>query len=145
MYAGDYASGTYSAGKITTPTMYVFTTPLVRDIPNYLPDSKGLAVRLLRHYRLKDRGVNVYVLSDGTVVQDTATANNPNSGYPLPWILNDPQNEISYVTNFDGSISRTFVDPHISYVYYGGHTHIINQDERDFLVAAGYSDYITKG
>jgi hypothetical protein len=139
--AGDMGFGT------DTQTSHIpqpfFTPPLVRDIPNYLSDSPGLSVRLWRHYALKYRSVNVFLLSDGTYVQDTATAENGDTGYPLPWILNDPLNEISYVTNFDGSISHTYLDPHIVKVYYGSHKTPLTADEATSLTAAGYTvEYI---
>ena len=148
MDASPYGASTFSQGGVTEGPLFYFTTPLVRDIPNYLPTSKGDEIRLWRHYRLKERGVNVFVLSDGSVAQDTATTENANSGYPLPWNLTgdyivDLKNDIAYVTNWDGTVTHTYLDPKIQYVYEGGHTHTINQSEASFLTAAGYGAYIT--
>ena len=143
MFTSPYAASTYADGAEGSGPLYQFQPPQVNDIPWYLPTSHGPAVALYKHYRLKSRGVNVFVLSDDTVVQDTATPENSNTNMPLPWILNDPLNEYSYVTNWDGSITNTYLDPHIAYVYEGGHVHTINQTEAEFLSAAGYSDSIT--
>jgi hypothetical protein len=231
MDASPYGASTFSGGQAIGP-LFQFQTPYVYDIPTYLPDSKGIQVLLWRHYKRRARGVNVFVLSDNTVVQDTptpaeftygaiigiavtagssigtytnsngvltleigasitnasgtvpantsvASVSSPvlvsgvytwtitmtaaatssgtvntladifaapamnSTNVPLPWIINDPLNEYSYVTNWDGTIERTYLDPHISFVYEGGHVHTINQFEADFLGSAGYSSWIT--
>ena len=139
MYVSTYAAAPYAGGEEDGNTWYLFETPVVQDMPNYLSDSNGLQVRLWRHYKLKPRGVNVFLLSDGTYKQDTATPENGDSGYPLPWILNDPLNEFSTVQNPDGTTTRTFLDPHIVKVYYGGHEHYMRRPEADTLIAAGYT------
>ena len=115
-----------------------FTPPTVKDIAPYLPDSSGLQVRLFRHYATRYRGVNVYLLSDGTFVQDTATVENGNTGYPLPWIINDPANEYLTVFNIDGSVTHTLLNPHIAKIYEGGHRHPLTNKEAAALTAAGY-------
>jgi hypothetical protein len=164
--AGDSGGGA-DAAVAYIPKPY-FTPPLVKDIAPYLPDSSGLQVRLFRHYATRYRGVNVYLLSDGTFVQDTATPENTNSGYPLPWILNnDPTkigwnppsyvngqivygpevswptgalpNTYSTVYNIDGTVTTTALSPYIAKIYEGSHTHAITQDEAVALMAAGYT------
>ena len=164
--AGDSGNGAESVNAhIPVP---FFTPPTVKDIAPYLPDSSGLQVRLFRHYATRYRGVNVYLLSDGTFVQDTATPENTNSGYPLPWILNnDPTkigwnppsyvngqivygpevswptgalpNTYSTVYNIDGTVTTTALSPYIAKIYEGSHTHAITQDEAVALMAAGYT------
>ena len=68
---------------------HTFVTPSVQVVPPFLPDTKGQALRLFRHYAVQNRAVNVYVLSDGSVCTDypvplagdtTSTVN-----IPLPW------------------------------------------------------------
>jgi hypothetical protein len=142
MDASPYGASTFSGGQAIGP-LFQFQTPIVYDIATYLPDSRGIQVLLWRHYKRRARGVNVFVLSDGTVTQDTPTPENSNANVPLPWIINDPLNEYSYVTNWDGTIERTYLDPHISFVYEGGHVHTINQFESDFLSSKGYGANIT--
>ena len=143
MDTSAYAAGTYAEGGSTSGLLFKFTPPTVDDIPNYGPDTHPLKIRLYRHYKPKTRGVNVYVLSDGTAVQDTPTSENQNTSYPLPWILNDPSGPFAYITNWDGSVTTDSLPVWIVYVYYGGHTEIINQTEADFLSSQGYSDCIT--
>lgn len=147
MYTSAYAAEAYSSGEGAEGPLYLFTPPFVNDEPWYTPTDHGPAVALFRHYRPKSRGVNVFVLSDGNVAQDTGTTENTNTNYPLPWILNDPSGPYSYVTNWDGTITETTLPVWIAYVYEGGHEHIINQTEANFLIAytangAGYADCI---
>lgn len=143
MLDAPYSASTYSADPASTGPLFKFTPPTVNDIPWYKPTDHGPAVWLYRHFRPKTRGVNVFILSDGTVVQDTATPNNTNSGYPMPWILNDPGGPYSSVTNWDLTVTDTTLPVWIEYVYYGSHTYTINQFEATFLETAGYADYIT--
>lgn len=72
--------------------MASFTPPLVQDRPPYLPDSTELEKSLWRHYENRYRGVNVWILSDGSVVQDTATPENSNTDMSgvYPWDVNNP-------------------------------------------------------
>jgi len=142
MIDAPYAASTYSADPASTGPLFTFQTPTVNDIPNYLPTDRGPAVSLLRHYRPKTRGVNVFVLSDNTVVQDTATAENSNTSYPLPWILNDPSGPFAYTTNWDLTIQTASLPVWIQYVYYGSHVYTINQFEATFLSNAGYGNLI---
>ena len=147
MYVSPYAIETYADGAdgdVGNGPLYVFETPWVYDIPNYLPTSRMMPETMLwRHFRQKPRGVNVFVLSDNSVVQDTATVENSNSNIPLPFILNDPSGPYSYTTNWDGTIETATLPVYIQYVYEGGHLHTINQFEAEFLSAAGYSTWIT--
>lgn len=144
MDVSAYAANSYSGGGQTSGPLFEFETPFVYDIPNYLPETtRAIQVMLWAHYKPKVRGVNVFVLSDGSVVQDTATANNSDTNIPLPWILNDPSGPYSYTTNWDGTIETASLPVYVEYIYEGGHKHIINQDEADFLSNAGYSAFIT--
>ena len=138
MYGTTYAVGAYAADGTLGLQPY-FTPPTVKDIAPYLPDSSGLQVRLFRHYATRYRGVNVFALSDGTFVQDTATSENGNSGYPLPWILNSSNNEFSTVYNINGTVTHTTLDPFIVKVYEGGHRHPITTSEALRLTQAGYT------
>ena len=49
---------------------HTFTPPTVHIVPTILPDTKGQAFALFRHYDQGHRGVTVFVLSDNTVVTD---------------------------------------------------------------------------
>ena len=94
---------------------------------------------LWRHYKPRPRGVNVYMLSDGTFVQDTATPDNSLTNIPLPNIINDPAGAYSYTTNWDGTIETASLPVWIEKVYEGGHTHPVTSSEAALLAEAGYS------
>ena len=84
--------------------MSIFTPPLIKDVPAYLPDSTQDQKDLWRHYEQRIRGVNVWILSDGNVVQDTATPENSNTDTTAvyPWNPNDVSGP--YVTSY-------YIDP----------------------------------
>ena len=73
------------------PTGYLFTPPLVYDRPPFLPDSSELQKSLWLHYENRARGANVWILSDNSVVQDTATPENSNTDMSniYPWDVNN--------------------------------------------------------
>ena len=91
----------YDTGGVS---VYLFTPPLVKDRPTFLPDSTELQKSLWMHYENRLRGVNVWILSDGSVVQDTATAENSSTDMSsvYPWDVNSPA--APYVTS-------VFIDP----------------------------------
>lgn len=65
---------------VGAPPLYFFT-PTVQDEPPFLADSTPTQVGLWRHYAPGIRGVTVFLLNNGTYVQDTATgAVTPTSG-----------------------------------------------------------------
>jgi hypothetical protein len=138
MYGTAYAVGAYDADG-TSNLQALFSPPFVYDIPNYLPTDGGARVGLWRHYKPKARGVNVYLLSDGTIVQDTATAENSETSFPLPYILNDPSGPYAYTTNWDGTIEEASLPVWIMKVYEGGHVHQVTASEAALLSEAGYS------
>jgi hypothetical protein len=72
--------------------MSSFTPPLVQDRPTYNEDSSELQRSLWQHFENRYRGVNVWILSDGSVVQDTATAENSNTDMSAvyPWNVSYP-------------------------------------------------------
>lgn len=71
--------------------MASFTPPLVQDRPTFNADSTQDQIDLWRHFENRYRGVNVWILSDGSVVQDTATAENSNTDMSnvYPWDVNN--------------------------------------------------------
>lgn len=79
--------------------MSAFTPPLVKDRPPFLGDSTQAQKDLWRHYENRERGVNVWIMSDGSVVQDTATPENSNTDMSgvYPWDVNNPS--APYVTS----------------------------------------------
>lgn len=70
--------------------MPTFTPPTVADRPPYNADSSEVEKALFKFMPLNSRYVSVFELSDGTFVQDTATAVNANTNVPYPWDPDDP-------------------------------------------------------
>ena len=128
--------------------MATFTPPQIKDNPPILPDSRGLGNRLFRYFPNRARYVAVFALSDGTFVQDTATAENSNTNIPYPWNPYDPSAPYvtSYYINYEVSPPEpTHVsvsqNPWIAKVYQEKMT--INTEEVIALTNAGYGDLIS--
>ena len=70
---------------------HTFTQPVVRVVPPFLPDTTGPAFNLFRHFKVRDRGVNVFIMSDQSVVTDypVLLSSGPDVysvvGSPMPW------------------------------------------------------------
>lgn len=91
------------AFKVGIMTQY-FTPPTVQDRPTFNPDSTEKQKELWQHFENRFQGVNVWVLSDGTVVQDLASVENSDTDLSAvyPWNPDDPSGP--YVTSY-------FIDP----------------------------------
>jgi hypothetical protein len=127
-----------------TSAFATFMPPTAEGIlPPYLPTTTGPALGLFRHYKPYDAGVNVFLLSDGTYVQNYATAENANTSIPYPINFYEPGAPFSRVIDFTGVESDTTQDPYVVKVYYGAHANVITQAEAIALTAAGYGAYIT--
>ena len=79
----------YEGGSTTIGT--IFTPPLVKVVPPFLPDSSNAERELWRHYENRYRGVNVWLMSDSSVRQSDPTPENSNTSMVgiFPW---DPFN-----------------------------------------------------
>ena len=119
-----------------------FTTPLVQVVPPILPETTGPAYRLFRHYAPTYRHVNVFLLNDGTFVQDYPTPENNNANVPYPWNWNEPNAPYATSTNWNGIITQYYLNPHISQVFWGGETSLVSQDLANALRHAGYGAYL---
>lgn len=139
-----FAYDSISFNDVPVAPMMTFVTPQVKVVPPYLPETTGLAYRLFRHYEIRYRNVNVFLLSDGTFVQDYPTPENANANVPYPWNPNDPTALIAYTHNWDGTITETHLDPHIVRVFWGGETSLITQATANQLRNAVplYANYI---
>jgi hypothetical protein len=120
-----------------------FTPPNAQDNPAFLPETAGPAYGLFRHYTNRLRGINVFLLSDGSYVQDTASPENSDTNIPYPWNVDDPGGPYVDGNNWDNTPIRAFQDPYIVKVYYGGHEVPVTTDEAASLTAAGYGALIT--
>lgn len=119
-----------------------FTPPLVQDRPTFLPDSTDDQKDLWRHFENRYRGVNVWILSDNSVVQDTATAENSNTDMSsiYPWDVNNPA--APYVTSYyidagaRPAVTTAHTTAHAVYpvaFFQGGSTHELTNSQRTLL------------
>jgi hypothetical protein len=125
-----------------------FTPPQVYDNPPVLPESRGIANRLFRYFPNRARYVAVFALSDGTFVQDTATAENYNTNIPYPYNPWDPSApySTSYFIDFEvvpAQPTKVEVkhDVWITKVYQG--TQYVTDTEATALTNAGYGALIS--
>lgn len=78
--------------------MPVFTPPIQYDRGPFAPDSTEIQKALFKWMPTSPRFVQVFLLSDGSVVQDTpggfapdgSEVSNTNTALPYPWNPNDP-------------------------------------------------------
>lgn len=128
--------------------MATFTPPTLHDVPPVLPLERGPAYRLFRYFPNRARYVTVFALSDGSFVQDTATAENSNTNVPYPY---DPYNpsapyNTTYLVNFEVTPPvpekiDTAHDVYITKVYM--QPQYVTAEEAAALSAAGYGDLIS--
>jgi hypothetical protein len=124
---------------------YTFTPPQVYDNPPILPDSVGPAKRLWRYFSNRARYVNVFALSDGSFVQDTATTENSNTNIPYPYNPYDPSAPYSSTVYHDYTLKKQVVEnvsqnPWITKVYFTPTQ--VSQAEASSLTTAGYGALI---
>lgn len=85
---------------------HTLTMPTVNVVPPYLPDTTGQALRLFMRYHVNARGVNIFIMSDGTVRTDypVLLSTGPNVystvGSPYPW--NPTQSQIDETNTATG-------------------------------------------
>jgi hypothetical protein len=137
--------------------MATFTPPLIQDRPTFNPDSTEIQKELWQHFENRIRGVNVWIMSDGSVVQDTATPENSNTDLSgvYPWDVNNAA--APYVTSvfIDSganpqipSVHTVSHNPYPVANFYGGSSHTITSAQATLLTdytafGTGYADCIT--
>jgi hypothetical protein len=129
--------------------MPTFTPPTVLEVPpisvasdrNAPPTevTNPAGYNLMRWYKSRPAGQNVYLMSDGTYRQT-----NQNEPWPAttPDLVANGELASSWYT---ASTTTHFPlpNPHVITVYYGGHSNPISSAEATALTAAGYGAYIT--
>lgn len=93
-----------------------------------------LMQRLFRHYRNQTRGRNLFLMSDGTVVDSQVGGTPPNMILPRtdPYaVVYDATSGSLQVTNFTQS-------PYVTAVMYGGSDNPVTAAQAAQLTAAGY-------
>jgi hypothetical protein len=133
-----------------------FTCPVTFDVPAVLPGKPNLGNQLFKYFKNRKRYVAVYLLSDGSFVQDVehgfapdgSTIANINTSLPLPWDPGNPRGPYvtTYVTdptdNIIGQVSITTSHiPYIVKLYQGAST--VTAAEATALTAAGYGACIS--
>lgn len=153
--AVTYDSDLFYDGTGDTATH--FTPPFVQDRPPFLPDSSEAQKELWLHFENRIRGVNVWIMSDGSVVQDTATAENSNTDMSgvYPWNPSDPSGP--YVRSiFIDAGARPQVatehdvshDPYPVAFFAGASTYSVTEAQATLLASytafgTGYSDCLS--
>ena len=136
--------------------MPFFTPPSVLDNPPFDADTydKGGVVWQLARWRLPmRRGLNVYLLSDGSYVQDVPTAENSDTripAYPLMPDQGGTPNLVARSINATGTPTEvdTTVTPYIVAIFWGGHANPVTTAQAAALTAyvahgIGYGALIT--
>jgi hypothetical protein len=137
----------------------LFTPPNVKVVPPYLPDSSQGERDLWRHYENRIRGVNVWILSDGSVVQSDPTPENSNTNLQnvYPWdpfnpsapyvrsIYIDPGADPQSPTEHD-----TAHNPYVIAYFAGGSSYLVTPVQSTLLAnftahGIGYSDCLSPG
>ena len=135
----------------------IFTPPLIKDRPTFLEDSSQDQKDLWRHYENRYRGVNVWILSDGNVVQDTTTPENSNTDMSAvyPWNPNNPSAPYVRSIYIDAGVRPQVASVHtVSHAVYpvayfaGASSYLITQPQATLLAdytthGIGYSDCLT--
>jgi hypothetical protein len=91
---------------------------------------------LFRHFKNQDRGRNIFLMSDGTVVDSQVGGTPPNMIQPPtdPFVR-------SYTVDSNGNSveTDTFQTPYVTATMYGGSVNVINDAQKAQLQAAGYT------
>jgi hypothetical protein len=133
-----------------------FTPPLVKDRPPFLPETPEIAKELWQHFENRIRGVNVWIMSDGSVVQDTATPENSNTDMSgvYPWNPSDPSGPYVRSIYIDSGANPQVATEHdVSHPVYpvtffaGGSSYVLTSAQVTLLTnytsfGTGYADCI---
>jgi hypothetical protein len=128
--------------------MPTFTPPTVNTVPRYLPDSTPQQKGLYKFYKPYAAFVQVFLLSDGTFVQNYATPENSNTNIPYPWNPNDPSAPYSwaYYVDYSRVPARQAVESTkhaVWIVKMWDRPSTVTAAEATALQQAGYSAYIS--
>ena len=135
-----------------------FSPPLIKDRPPFLPDSSELEKSLWAHFENRIRGVNVWIISDGSVVQDTATPENSNTNMTPVYPWNPDAPSAPYVTTVmvpalpAAQVATVTTVSHATYpvaFFPGGSTSPITEAQYNLLLdytefGTGYSDCLSE-
>lgn len=143
------SSAVYDAATPYDPS--AVCTPPTDDIvpPIYIPDHPGapgqddhypcdpLIQRLMRHYRQQTRGRNLFLMSDGTVI-DSQSQTPPNMIQPPT----DPYATVYDATSGSLVVTEFNQTPYVVRTLYGGSDNPVTSAEITQLTNAGFGAYI---
>jgi hypothetical protein len=119
----------------------------VYDNPPILPETRGIQRALYKYAPNGPRHVRVYLLSNNTFVQDTATDENSNTDIPQPYNINEPHGLISSETHYDYELEEQVVTEQYLPVWvaktYASAPQEVSVGEAAMLTAAGYGGNIS--
>ncbi len=101
--------------------------------PNY--PSCGPMDRLMRHFRNQTRGRNIFLMSDGSVVDSQVGGTPPNMIQPPT----DPYSRAIFEQGGALVEVDAFQVPYVVRTLYGGSVNQVNAAEKAQLIAAGYT------
>ena len=159
----DSPTSTYDSPTVTyegsggASTGYIFTPPNVKFVPPFLPDSTPLEKSLWQHFENRERGVNVFIMSDNSVVQSEPTPENSNTDMTgvYPWNIDDPSGpyvrSIFIDSGANPQVPTEHDVSHPVYVianFYGGSSWPVTQAQYEILLnytafGLGYASCLT--
>jgi hypothetical protein len=136
-----------------TPPAVDMTPPVSEADSRFGPATRAanpLGWRLMRHFKTRSRGVNVFKMSDGTYRMSAAVPGlNVTVGEPYPaTTLDNVPNRVLAASFYDSgsgggqTVTYPVADPHCTVVYYGGHSYTVSPAEASSLTAAGFGSYL---
>lgn len=140
----------------TPPSILVVPPISVADTKTGLPTKRANpgGWNLMKYFPQRSRGVNVWIMNDGTVLMSDPVPGLSFYGtisYPYPDTL-EPVNDTLSSSWFPGGPGgvgssgpgglQQYVTPGISYEYLGGHSYPLSSYEQATLTSAGLGAYI---
>lgn len=101
--------------------------------------------RLFRHFKNRNRGRNIFLMSDGTIIDSQDTSFGAVSAGTPPNMIQPPTDPYSRAIYESGGalIEQDFFQvPYVVRTYYGGSANQITSAEATTLTAAGYGAFI---
>ena len=128
--------------------MPTFTPPTIAKVPQFLPDSTPIQKALYKFMPVGNAYVQVFLLSDGSIVQSDATAENGNTNVPYPWNPDNPSAPYAWGTYIDYEqtppVQVAYADSLSVWILeYWDRPTEVDQETADYLSAKGYAAYIT--
>lgn len=128
----------------TPPTDHI-VPPIYLGGPDPLHGIDSAMQRLFRHFDNRDRGRNIFLMSDGTVTDSQDTSFGANASGTPPNMIQPPTDPyVRSIFESGGELIEVdvFQVPYVVRTYYGGSGNVITSAEATILTAAGYGAFI---